>query len=73
MKEDKDDGGCNGYPYKGILALLQEQDAKPVKPKQQMKWNLYEYKSMQCCGNCTHVLSEKWFYCPGCGRKIDWH
>lgn len=24
------------------------------------------------CENCKYILSNKWFYCPVCGRKIDW-
>ena len=24
------------------------------------------------CGSCNYELQEHWFYCPMCGKRIEW-
>jgi len=70
---DLNGGLIGNCPYKGILALLKEQE--PIKP------TINEYGEAYCiCGenvgiiphskNLPKILSK---YCSECGRKMNWN
>lgn len=63
---DLNGGLIGNCPYKGILAMLKEQEAvRPVmvNTNYEQHWN---------CGNCNAVISVNDKYCHECGKPVEW-
>lgn len=58
---DLNGGLIGNCPYKGILALLKEQE--PVKPKIDAFGHPY-------CPKCKILVYETWEFCPHCGKAL---
>ncbi len=61
---DLNGGLIGNCPYKGILALLKEQE--PISPSCDIDGRYL------VCGNCGKKIGKSTNYCTKCGRAVKW-
>jgi hypothetical protein len=68
---DLNGGLIGNCPYKGILALLKEQEAVEARKKNDGKpqpWTSWWY----VCGDCGQEIEYHDRFCRWCGRSVKW-
>ena len=83
---DLNGGLIGNCPYKGVLALLKEQEAELSYREAKLITHTATKLDDPTCPSCGNVVGEKirtgaigqsivqvrWDYCRFCGQKLDW-